>query len=725
MAGTPMARLRRISTSVAARRPTSLRNRLVALTLGLVVILIWVLVAVSATVLHSRFEQQLSEQQFATARYVAAELEQKLSDRIQMLTQAAAQLPVERLGDAAWLEDYLARLPTANLAFTGGMAIIGPEGRTVSDFPVTPGRRGTYFGDRDYFRNVMGAGRPYIDRPFIGRALKRPVLTIGVPVADRNGRTLAVMTGITDLTAPGFLGLIGNRSVIGDVEVSVVSLRDRMVIASPDPGRVMTPTPARGLNPIFDRFVDGYEGSGVSTSSRGITKLYSGKRVPSADWLVVVGMPVDVAFGPIRLMRNYLYATAVILTLLAVLAIRQVVRRVLGPLEQAGQAIQRMADGQAPLEPLPVRRDDEVGRLIGHFNSLVGERRQYESALADSEHRFRTLVEHAPDAIFVQTQGRFAYINAAGIAMLGAASEGDLLGKPILDRVHPGSRGSVSERIRRTNEFGERARPMDQRYLRLDGTPIDVEVSAVPCRYGGELGSIVFARDIAERKQLERERAEHGQRMEQLSRRLVSIQEQERRLLARELHDRTSPNLAAIRITLGTLTRHCPQPVPEEMGTAIEDIVALVKDTDVGVRSICTDLRPALLDYAGLVPALEEYARQFSSRTGIAVEVTGKLAARLAAEVESALFRITQEALTNCAKHAHATGVRIDIAGAERRTMLEIADNGIGFDAAALGNNEQVPGLGLLSMRERAEFAGGTLQIRSQPGQGTVIHVEV
>jgi signal transduction histidine kinase len=205
---------------------------------------------------------------------------------------------------------------------------------------------------------------------------------------------------------------------------------------------------------------------------------------------------------------------------------------------------------------------------------------------------------------------------------------------------------------------------------------------------------------------------------------VVTVQEDERRKLAAELHDRTSPNLAAVALNMKMVAQDLPPggPLQDRLG----ENHGLLHETISAIRDVCADLRPATLDYVGIFRALEQYAEQFSRRTGIAVQVSGASPEpRLPAEKETALFRIAQEALTNCAKHAHATAVRIDLAHASPQTVLTIADNGAGFDRGALGGPGSKPGLGLLSMRERAEFAGGTLELESQPGRGTQIRVLV
>jgi len=251
------------------------------------------------------------------------------------------------------------------------MVVIGVDGRAICDFPAAPGRRGTYYGDRDYFRGALAGGKPYIGKPILGRALKRPVLTIGVPVVAADGKTRAVLTGITDLTAPNFLGLISDRAVVGDGEIFVLSLGDNMIIAATDAQRTMTPLPGAGVNAMKDRFFAGYEGSGIGMTSRGASKLMSAKRLASTDWLVEAAIPTDTAFQPLELLRTYLYATAAVLTLLAVLLIFWIARRVLIPLERASIQLDEMSSGRAPLVELTGEGDSEVRGLITSFNRLT------------------------------------------------------------------------------------------------------------------------------------------------------------------------------------------------------------------------------------------------------------------------------------------------------------------------------------------------------------------
>lgn len=230
---------------------------------------------------------------------------------------------------------------------------------------------------------------------------------------------------------------------------------------------------------------------------------------------------------------------------------------------------------------------------------------------------------------------------------------------------------------------------------------------------------IAVKQDITERRQSEK-------RMEELSRHLVVVQESARRRLSGELHDRTSPNLAAIGVNLDIICATMLAGQTPILSERIEDVRALVEDTTASIREICSDLRPPVLDYAGLAAALESYVRQFQRRTSIEVRIDcAHPATRLAPDLESVLFRIVQEALTNCAKHSRARSITVSLKLDARPVVLTLCDDGVGFDPDLLGKTTHTSGLGILTMREMAEFSGGKFTLDSRPDQGTRITVEI
>ncbi len=212
------------------------------------------------------------------------------------------------------------------------------------------------------------------------------------------------------------------------------------------------------------------------------------------------------------------------------------------------------------------------------------------------------------------------------------------------------------------------------------------------------------------------EEAEHNLR--RLSRRLVQAQEVERKSLSRELHDEVGQMLTALGIELANLNalRSSDQ---ETLRARIEDAKRLNTDAMRVIRDLAMGLRPSMLDDLGLAPALEWQGREFSRHTGVpaTVEVDGVLD-DLPETHRTCIYRVVQEALTNCAKHAKAKNVSVSVHGRANSVEVVIEDNGIGFLAAS-----RAGGLGLLDIEERAQELGGTLRIMSQPGKGTTLRV--
>lgn len=215
---------------------------------------------------------------------------------------------------------------------------------------------------------------------------------------------------------------------------------------------------------------------------------------------------------------------------------------------------------------------------------------------------------------------------------------------------------------------------------------------------------------------------ESEKRLRQLSRHLIEVEETERRNINRELHDRIGQNLSALNLSLEVVRRQLPADAAPPVHARLEDAQSLLETTLKQVRNVMADLRPAALDDYGLLAALRAYAADFAIRFELAVTVDGKdPLPRFPIAVETALFRIAQEALGNIAKHARARKVEVVVAETLGRISLTVADDGVGYDARRpqLGN----PAYGMTTMRERAEAVGATLHVDSAPGKGTRVTV--
>jgi signal transduction histidine kinase len=208
-----------------------------------------------------------------------------------------------------------------------------------------------------------------------------------------------------------------------------------------------------------------------------------------------------------------------------------------------------------------------------------------------------------------------------------------------------------------------------------------------------------------------------------VSRRMVEVQEAERREIASHLHDLVGQKLTVLSINLNIVKAQL-SPAQAAQIARLHDSLRVVEETTESIRDVMAELRPAVLDDFGLAPVLRWYADQFTKRSGVVTSVVEEgPARRLAATVEHALFRMAQNALANVAKHANADKAVVTLRTNARSTCLTVADNGDGFDPAAVDQPARDHGWGLMIMRERAASIGAQLSIESSPRQGTRVIV--
>lgn len=355
-----------------------------------------------------------------------------------------------------------------------------------------------------------------------------------------------------------------------------------------------------------------------------------------------------------------------------------------------------------------------------YFVRLERVARRHEADLGTLRLRGAALEAAANSIIITNHQGTIEWVNPAFCALSGYRLH-EVLGRTPRALVHSGVQDpAVYQDLWRTILAGEVwhgemiNRRKDQSLYTEDQT-----ITPVRNADGKVSHFIAIKQDITERKQVE-------QRMAELSRHLVVVQESARRRLSGELHDRTSPNLASIGVHLNIITADLQVGDASMLDERLADVRALIEDTTASIREICSDLRPPVLDYSGLQAALEHYVGQFRRRTNMVVTLRcTPAAARLAPALESALFRIVQEALTNCAKHSRAQSIGVEWGLDGGHISLTVSDDGVGFDPSLLGKTTHTGGLGLLLMKEMSEFLGGKFALESTPGTGTRITVEI
>jgi signal transduction histidine kinase len=204
---------------------------------------------------------------------------------------------------------------------------------------------------------------------------------------------------------------------------------------------------------------------------------------------------------------------------------------------------------------------------------------------------------------------------------------------------------------------------------------------------------------------------------------LVEAQEEERRRLARELHDGAGQTLTSLLVRLKTVEKKAELP---QVQKDLQVMQNLVSDTIEQIRTLAHQLRPAALEEFGLPLALESLVQDMSNREGLTATCKCSLKRKeIPDEIEAVLYRIAQEGLTNIVRHSHAEHLNLIVERKQQGVLMSIEDDGVGFDPTSLGVEDGKRHLGLISMRERAEILGGTLDVYTAPGKGTMIQVSI
>jgi PAS domain S-box-containing protein len=364
---------------------------------------------------------------------------------------------------------------------------------------------------------------------------------------------------------------------------------------------------------------------------------------------------------------------------------------------------------------------DNEGKTIVVVESIedITNRKNAEKALRESESNFRNVFESALDAIWVSdASGIVQNVNEAAAKLTGYTveelSDSNLklfLTGDSLEKYHKIQDSLVSKQVLN--------RPYEQRVIRKDGSEAVCMVNTSALIQNGEVKSFQsIARDVTEQKRL-------YDNLHYYLQEITRAQEEERKRVARELHDSTAQNLIAVMHVLENLLNDKSK-VWEGQTADLWRIYDRIKDILQEVRRFSRDLRPSILDDLGLLPALEWLLEQIKTEYGLVIKLDViETERRLSPEMELLLFRIVQESLMNVVKHARASRAEVEVRFEEKRVIVAVKDNGAGFVPP-----ENISGLlhsgklGLAGMQERVQLLGGIININSEPGKGTRITVE-
>jgi PAS domain S-box-containing protein len=371
---------------------------------------------------------------------------------------------------------------------------------------------------------------------------------------------------------------------------------------------------------------------------------------------------------------------------------------------------------------LSVPDDDKI--VLSIFRDMTMQKKN-ESILEKSEQHFRMLFNNASDLVFVNpitkenTFGFFSEISYAACQKLRYSKE-ELLNLSIYDIIPARHEEHIDLLIKNLKNDKRVLFKID--FMTKDRRKILVEISSHLFELNGEKTVISIARDITQHEHTEKRLRNSSEQLRSLASRLQTIREEERSMIAREIHDELGQLLTVLKIKTALLGKKLPESGDDYL-LKINNLISLIDQATGSVQKIAAKLRPGILDEIGLIAAIEWQAQEFQRNTGIRCNYTLPEESLLLDKPRAtAIFRILQEALTNVARHAFAKQVSIYFKKENENLILEVTDNGTGIRKSQIDNPKS---LGLLGIRERVLAFGGKVSINGVEGEGTNLRIDI
>jgi diguanylate cyclase (GGDEF)-like protein/PAS domain S-box-containing protein len=485
-------------------RQSSLKTRVVLavalLFVGFASLLTWL------TLRHvdQSFRQNHYQEQYVLAGTLARSIDDKLRMSRLLLSATAQRLPMQALTNPRIAQEFLDHQSALLTIFTNDLILVSEQGRIVAESPYLPGRRGRDVSDLEVFQVVSKTRKPYVSKPFASvRAQGRPAITLSIPIVDAQDRMVGRLHGSIELAGHSLLSDLSQLQLGKTGYVSLFT-QDRIFISNRNPQRILQPIVQPGLNPLVDRAVAGFQGSGTTLNSRGVELVSSFKHLGEVPWILSVNLPLEEAAEPLADARAYLQLAIASGALVVVGLIWLVMRQALRPLDTLTRHVRDLPYKQGPARQLALSGGGEIDTLVQAFNTLVEDLDRQRHTLQESEARFRSLAEMSTDWYWEQDANfRFSLmspgLNKTGVIahpgkarwelpIVGVTPEQWAEHRALLER-HESFRDLVYQ-VR--NQAGE------LRTFSISGTPIFDE-RGVFCGYRG-IGSDVTERKTAEQR---------------------------------------------------------------------------------------------------------------------------------------------------------------------------------------------------------------------------------
>ncbi len=684
-------------------------------------IFITVIFALAALFAFSQYKQTIKEtiaqQQFLMVSILADEIDTKLLTAQQHLIAFAKTAPPDIMQHPEKAQAYLDSRSSLHMTVDNHLFLFTPTGKLFVESPYAPGRRGLDLSFCDYIINTLKTNKPCISDPYVSsQPNKHPVIILAVPLFDRKGKITGILADSADLMEDDCMGRLSTVK-IGKTGYLYLTATDRTLIMHPDKKRVLTKQ-APGLNRLYDKAIEGFEGTDDTITSRGIKMVSSFKRLKTKNWILAANYPSVEAYRPIQVAERYFIMAAVIRIAAIFLICSLIIKYFISPLELFTRHVEDLPQKTGEDRFLNIKTKDEIGTLSRTFNKMVAEidkrsalERSAAKSLRESEERLTLALKAAGQGIYdLDLRTGEAIVSPEYAIMLGydPAEFQETYAKWI-ERLHPDEKEAVSAVYRGyvkgeipeyKVEFRQHTKDGSWKWILSLGKIIERDADGNPLRMIGT------NTDITDRKKAE-------QQIKQ------SLKEKE--ALLREIHHRVKNNMAVVSGLLSLEARKIKD----------ADVRDLFEKNQQRVRSMALvheklyqtkDLSSINLeDYIkSIISDIISLYRIDTSAISTEINIEG-----IELDLESAVpcGLIINELLTNAFKHGfpdNRSGVlSVDFRKTDDTYTLIIKDNGVGLPEGFDYNEEST--LGLRLVKVLTGQLGGTLQIKSDKGTEAMV----
>jgi two-component system NtrC family sensor kinase len=452
------------------------------------------------------FKDAITRQQFTMIAMVAQQLDAQLAHSEAMLAGIAHGFDPARLGDVDRSQRILDSERDAREYFDGGFLLLDAAGRILTESPAYPDRRGKDWTHRDFVREAIRTGKPFISAPYRSSVAPfSPTVTISVPIPGADGKLAGVLAGRHDLLRDNYLAGLSRTSVGTSGYLYIVD-SNRTLLMHPDKRRILEVI-SPGMNPGLDRALAGFEGAVENVNSKGVAGLTAFKALKTAKWFIASHYPLKEAYAPLNRARILFSIGLPFMILLSLGAALLLSRTIADPIVQLTGVVKAASAGKGPGPPISLKTGDEIESLAEAFNGLIRENDLQQQTLMENQELYMILAEFPHELVLLRNpDGSIRYISSNCRTLTGYADTEYYADPELLDRIiHPDDLDRWLHHLDTPGEDGSYS--LDLRIEGRDGTVrwfnhVCRNIDTYPGQSGGNRGSF---REITRRVALERE----------------------------------------------------------------------------------------------------------------------------------------------------------------------------------------------------------------------------